>query len=263
MEKEKGAKTEEPKDSEWPGFKPIPYHLDFQKVMALKLEKIDPENDDKKLASLTIKEILEALDLDHIKEVSAIVSNVEVETAKGKSAYRGEPFANSVLAFVLRLLSKSAHPFSCQLYWFDSDSCMDDPHETYHFFVVHGDKIVEENTGFSEFPRSGFDPTAFVHHGDSKVWMHEDDWMAARTSLWYRRFYEETTTGRLMRFRPDKPKLFYFPDGHIEVGIEEDDDRATPNQFEAILRELKSLRTTTQLLAWIIAFIGGMLLFRK
>lgn len=254
MKKENSAVTKESADTKWSGFKPVPYHLDYQKAMALKLSRIDPKNEEKKAEPISIKEILEELDLEHIQEVSGF-GDVEVKTAKGTSTYRGEPFANSVLTLVLRLLSKSAHPFSCQLYWFDSDSCMEDPHETYHFFIVKEDKIVEENIGFSEYHCSGFDPTLFVHYDEPKVWMHEKDWGEARRRYWYKKFYAETTTGQLMLLRPDKPSLFDGSESEDD-GIEEEDGATD------IQSQIHSINGSLKLIILILSIICIRLLFK-
>jgi hypothetical protein len=53
-----------------------------------------------------------------------------------------------VLRELFALKADAIEPSSSQWFWYDGDSCSDDPHELYNFFVVSGDRIVRENVSF-------------------------------------------------------------------------------------------------------------------
>jgi hypothetical protein len=56
-----------------------------------------------------------------------------------------------VLRELLALKADGIEPSSSQWFWYDGDSCSDDPHELYNFFVVSGDRIVRENVSFGDY----------------------------------------------------------------------------------------------------------------
>ncbi len=74
---------------------------------------------------------------------------------------------------------------SSQWFWYDGDSCSDDPHELYNFFVVSGDRIVRENVSFGDYHDRGFDPAIFESFDNSdSIWLNDSDWREATTRFW-------------------------------------------------------------------------------
>jgi hypothetical protein len=60
-------------------------------------------------------------------------------------------------------------PFEIVLYYYDKDSCRQEPDNCYGFFVVHKGKIIEERLSFFDHHDSGFDLSVFEKpdHSDS------------------------------------------------------------------------------------------------
>ena len=77
------------------------------------------------------------------------VMSVGIATNSENQEYRGPSFNCQVLRELLQLKKEGVEPFSALWFWYDSDSCMEDPHESYSFFVVYGDKIVREEISFT------------------------------------------------------------------------------------------------------------------
>ena len=67
-----------------------------------------------------------------------------MKTDNGEVVLKGPTFNCTVLTELLALKADGIEPSSSQWFWYDGDSCSDDPHELYNFFVVSGDRIVRE-----------------------------------------------------------------------------------------------------------------------
>lgn len=144
-------------------------------------------------------------------EERPVILRLKVKTENGEIVLKGPSFNCALLRELLALKAEGIEPFSSLWFWYDSDSCRDDPHETYSFFVVSGDKIVREDVSLSDYHDSGFDPTIFQSDNDAdSLWFNDADWREARTRFWYRKFYKETRTGPLMVLRPDEPILYHY-----------------------------------------------------
>jgi hypothetical protein len=134
-----------------------------------------------------------------------------IKTEYGEVVLKGPSFNCEVLRELLALVAEGVEPFYSEWFWYDRDSCRDDPQEIYSFFVVSRDKIVRESVSFGDHHNSGFDPAIFKSESFSdSVWFNDSDWREARTRFWYRKFYAETRTGQLMVLRPDEPILYSF-----------------------------------------------------
>lgn len=197
---------------EWEGFRFTAYSLDFGKVWELPLTQVRVTDGNEKQVPTTLGKIYAALADQHFEiEINALsVQLSAITVATDKLAFRGDSFSRQLLSTLLQLKKEDLDPFSTLWFWFDSDSCSDDPHESYSFFVVLGNKIVRESVSFSDYHNSGFDPTIFKSHDDSdSIWFNDSDWREANTRFWYRKFYTETRTGQLMVLRPDEPILYH------------------------------------------------------
>jgi len=113
----------------------------------------------------------------------------QVKTDNGEVVLKGPTFNCTVLTELLALKADGIEPSSPQWFWYDGDSCSDDPHELYNFFVVSGDRIVRENVSFGDYHDSGFDQAIFESFDNSdSIWLSDSDWREATTRLWYDKF---------------------------------------------------------------------------
>jgi len=179
------------------------------------------------------------------EEGEGIISVLTVKTSSGVERYSGSGFSVELLETLLRLRKAGTNPFTASWFFFDADHVRDDLHARYTFFVVQGDKIVEEHVSFSDYPGNGFDP-AVLSTGDEypPIWLGEEGRHEALVRLWYRKFYAETRTGQLMVLNPDKPDLYFYPEG-----------RFTSARLEGVLEKTNSL-------LWALLVIGLLILIR-
>lgn len=139
-----------------------------------------------------------------------------VESSRGKHCFSGTEFSVELLGALLRLRKAGNNPFQASWFPYDSDSATKDPSDYYVFFVVCGDKIVDERIVLSDSLHNGFDPAIFSAGDDGEpLWFAEEGWQEARVAMWYRRFYAETRTGQLMVLRPDLPELYFYPEARF------------------------------------------------
>jgi hypothetical protein len=139
------------------------------------------------------------------------ILRLTVKTENGEIVLKGSSFNYGLLRELLSLVAEGIEPFYTEWFWFDSDSCRDDPQESYSFFVVFRDRIVRESVSFGDHHNSGFDPDVFKSESFSdSIWFNDADWREARTRLLYRKFYTETRTGQLMVLRPGEPVLHNY-----------------------------------------------------
>ena|SRR5262250_436768 len=87
----------------------------------------------------------------------------DIKTDAGELKLKCPSFTRQLLCELLRLRQQNTNPFSAHWFYYDRDSGMHDPHESYSFFVVDTDKgeIVRETVSFSDYNGSGFDPDVF------------------------------------------------------------------------------------------------------
>ena len=94
-----------------------------------------------------------------------------------------------MLRELLALKADGIEPSSSQWFWYDGDSCSDDPLELYNFFVVSGDRIVRANASFGDYHASGLDQAIFESFDNSdSIWLSDSDWREATTRFWYHKF---------------------------------------------------------------------------
>ena len=112
-----------------------------------------------------------------------------MKTDNGEVVLKGPTFNCPVLRELLALKADGIEPSSSQWFWYDGDSCSDDPHELYNFFVVSGDRIVRENVSLGDYHDSGFDQVIFESFDNSdSIWLNDSDWREATTRFWYHKF---------------------------------------------------------------------------
>ena len=69
-------------------------------------------------------------------------------------------------------------------FYFDSDTCLKDPQETYRFFLVAADQIIDESYRLSDWSGNGFDPSLLItSKDDNPGWSDSEDWKRAIVSL--------------------------------------------------------------------------------
>jgi len=124
-------------------------------------------------------------------------------------------FNCQLLKILMDFRSHGVDPFDAAWFWYAKACVLDDPHDSYSFFVVHHDKIVNERVNLSDAHNYGFDPTVFDPDDTQPIWDDEKGWRDAHIRFWYRKFYRETTTGQLMVLRSDEPPLFHYPEGEL------------------------------------------------
>jgi len=136
-------------------------------------------------------------------------------TDAGALVVSGAAFNCQVLRTLLDFRSRGVNPSDAVWFWYGKAHVLDDPHDSYAFFVVHDDKIVNERVSFSDAPGYGFDPGVFDPGDTSEIWSDGKGWRDAETRFWYRKFYRETVTGQLMVLRSDEAPLFHYPEGEF------------------------------------------------
>ena len=244
------------------GFEASRYSLNLKTVLELPLRRLKEGEsagfDSEAGIATTIGEVLREIgDVAKI-DVEDGVFGFEINARGKKISVSGPSFCREILQFILRLMAKSQGLGECSLFWFDSDSVMDDPHECHRFFVVCKDAIIEEGLTFAESSSSGFTSGAFVKafEPDGNPWRDYANWRDAEIRYWYRRFYRETVTGQLMVLRPDLPELFYFPEGRAGGEPAEHPDEET----KAVSLKLTHINEAVTHLAIIGWAVVGLLL---
>jgi|SRR5579872_107771 len=232
--------------TEWEGFRFAAYSLDSEKVWALPLTRKCPKNEKIEQIRTTVGEILANLadqrfEVDQSYRLKRFGVGVTIENEELE--FNGPSFNYNVLKELLQLKKDGVEPFSALWFWYDSDSCLDDPHERYSFFVVYDDKIVRERISFSDYDESGFDPAIFKSEDSGWIWLNDSDWWEATTRFWYRKFYGETRTGQLMVLRPDEPILYHYERTLFRdiVGGEESVTQHQETKTRDIVREAQSV----------------------
>jgi hypothetical protein len=221
---------------EWGGFFPVAYTLDSEQVLTLPIGL----SVDKSAVALiratpsTIGAVFNKLATEHY-ELEHFLPGLTVRTPSGEQYFGGPAFNLDLLYALLHLHKAGANAFNSRFFWYVSDSWRDLNPEargqreahSHSFFVVsyggkkidwRGGEIVEERIPFSDRHNGGFDASVFKPEVDEQQigpqkWDWRQPWYVADTCFWYRKFYSETKTGQLMVLRPDKPELYYYPEG--------------------------------------------------
>ncbi|MHB8218523.1 MAG: hypothetical protein ACYDDS_20825 [Candidatus Sulfotelmatobacter sp.] len=199
--------------TDWEGFEPVSYWFD-NKVLELPLIEKSPDGGPD--VPTTVGNVYQRFADKKLTEdsLTGSVINMEIETTDGeKMLLKGQDFSRRILETLLTFSAEGIYPFNVVLYYYDKDTCRQDPQHCFSFFAVHGDKIVDERLSFFDHHDSGFDPSVFAKPDYSDpTWFDEPEWDVAQAKYWYRKFYDETRTGQLMALRPDSPVLFYHED---------------------------------------------------
>jgi hypothetical protein len=205
---------------EWAGFTPTAYTLNGKLVWGLSVIRYTPGQGVKNGTEMTIGEAITDLRDRSDVVIDQSFGMLNVKTSAGEFGFAGPSFNVDLLSLLLSFHKEGLEPFSSRWFWYDSDSVTDDPHESYSFFVVSGDRIVRERVALSDYHGNGFNPDVFVAPDHSKrIWFRDPDWEEAWTRLWYRKFYRETRTGQLMVLRPDEPALHYLPEARWQEPV--------------------------------------------
>jgi hypothetical protein len=228
-------------NKKWEGFHFEEYFLDPKRVWALPLtEKRAIEGPTEKV-STTLGDLYRSL-----VDRSFKIDNGHITTDAGEVVVSGSPFACHMLDELLDLRQKGADPLFDNWFWYDSNSCMDDPHEMFTFFVVHDGRIVGESVSFSDYSGCGFDPDVFQTADASKfIWSNDSAWVRAKLRFWYRKFYTETITGQMMLLRPDEPEIYEY----------ESKQERGPDTVAILLKKI-------HVLLWVLVVLGGLILIR-
>jgi len=229
--------------AQWEGFKPVSHWLDLEKALELPLtEQLNGKEDE----PITLGDVYLRLKDKKINPESLehgfLVDKLITEDGEN-IIVKGASFNRRLLKEILKLRLEGVNPFSTVWYYYDHDSCQNDPQEAYVFFVVYTDKIIRERVMFSDHLSSGFDPSVFDKHTHSdSVWGDEEAWDKATAAYWYRKFYTQTQTGQLMVLRPDSPPLFYY-------------ERTVPDTMGALGIIARSLNSISILL-WVVVILA-------
>lgn len=198
-------------DKKWDGFRLTEYFFDLKKLFALQLTEKHTEDGQTKDAATTVGDVYQNLSGRQTK-VGPRLDGIAIATETDKLEFTGPPFNCDLLEKMLDLRRTGVEALLCRWFYYDRDWTLDGfPIESYRFFVVRDDKIVNEDVFFSHAFASddGFDPGIFCAADDiAAIGRHEQARREAETHYWYRRFYTETKAGQIMTLRRDNPKLY-------------------------------------------------------
>jgi hypothetical protein len=189
------------KPEKWSGFQPVGYSLAH---IALKLPLSKSDVDDTQLLPTTIGDVYGELADKKLTDACLFGWGLDsklVTTDGIKLLIKGQVFNRCLLEMMLKFRQDGINPFELVLYYYDRAYCIDDPNESFSFFAVHKQKIVQERLTFFDHYDSGFDPSVFKSSDDSGPWSDQAEWGEAEAKFWYRKFYSETVVGQLMTLR--------------------------------------------------------------
>ena len=112
----------------------------------------------------------------------------------------------SKMKMLIDLVRQDIDPFTVMWFYYDHDWSRD-ADECDIFFAVHSDKITLESCRFYSY-----EPLMLKKVDEDKepVWQHRSYFDEAVAVYYYRKFYTETFTGKLMVLRPDQPILHFY-----------------------------------------------------
>jgi hypothetical protein len=257
---------------EWEGFRPTMYWLNAPRVRGLGLIRVERTAAGEELATpVTMGDALDTAcsqtitDIGWPKEGGPLLTQVTTET--GELIFDGPQFNQGVLKLLLKFRQERIDPIDASWFWYDARSCMDEPMESYKFFVVYDDRIVREEVSFVDHGGSGFDPS-ILRAADVWLspagWTNEKEWLDAQIRFWYRKFYQETKTGQLMVLRTDEPELYHFPEGRSRpdstLNLLQDQLGKTHSMLESGLGLVqRQLSETHALLRWVVFLLVALL----
>jgi hypothetical protein len=217
----------------WKGFAPTGYRLDWRVLSEMPLIE---EGDGTATISTTVGAILQEA-LPHLFvpftpdgelgvapprqscEVKRGLMSLDIttptRTIKLRTLGNATSFAVDLVNTIISIVERSGDkPLHAMFFYYDRDHVIDDPHESFSFFVVNDDRIVLDRVSFSQHHGSGFDPAVFtpITKIENRVWANEPEVQRATVRWWYRRFYEETDAGRFTQLREDIDLYYYIPE---------------------------------------------------
>lgn len=217
----------------WRGFEPTGYEIDWKVLSNAPLSELgDGSNRVQTTAGAVLREALPhlftPLNEDGSLGATPARQGCDVEEGTGWVTFKtptrtirldtlgnGSGFAADLITTIVKIdqlpEQRSFHPI---FFYYDRDHVVDDVHESFSFFVVNDNRVALDRITFSRHSGSGFDPEMFkpafvVEH---EVWASESSVQEAQVRWWYRRFYEETDTGRLTTLREDVDLYHYMPE---------------------------------------------------
>lgn len=126
-------------------------------------------------------------------------------TDKGDVNVDGKWPLVSTMQILINLSLKGMDPYQVMWFYYGHDRS-GDAAESYEFFAVYREKIVEDCAFFS----SEHPAVLKLSQDDDPIWYSGPYFVQAQAIYWYRKFYTETMMGNLMVLRPDEPVLYYF-----------------------------------------------------
>ena len=261
----------EKKEKPWTGFQPGRYFFNLGTIIDLplrRLKKGESGIDSDAGTATTIRRVLGEIGEAKDILIEGTFGGLSIQIGKKEILLGGPNFSLEIMGLICNLLRESRTLDRCALYWYDSDWVKTDPHESYHFFIVYENSIIDESRRFSRHSNSGFVPNAFqLVSEDDNPWNHAGDWREAENRYWYRKFYRETMTGQLMVLRPDEPQLFYYPEGRQgmstnEREFSEDIPSNVPVGTDKLI-ELESISRRLQVIIWLLVGIIALLAWKR
>jgi hypothetical protein len=230
-------------NKEWRGFHFGPYWLD-EKILRMPLTLKHPRGPEE--PPTTVGEIYKSVANRQV-EIEDDTVGVTITLDGERLVLKCPTFHKQLMLVLFALRKEGVEPFSADWFYYDHDSCVDDPHEHYKFFVVYDNKIVKESVFFSDYSGSEFDPSVFQPKKDMPPnWKSDEGWLEAHKRFWYRKFYTETQTGQFMTLRSDEPPLYdYQPKRPSE----------TADFLSQNVKLLRSIRTALVILVSMVALL--------
>lgn len=197
-------------ETNWRGFEPVGYTLNFYELKSAAITEIFPNN--KNNSELNIRDLVFSIGNELI-EVTNYHDELVLNTTSGTRKFVSHTFILDLLEILLNLKISGIDGLNCIWYIYDHDHVLDDPHESYSFFLVFEKKIVEGTYSLQQYHGNGFkyeffDPTI---DRENQIWSNETAYKEAINRYWYKKFYTETFTGKIMTLRTDNPIMFYHP----------------------------------------------------
>src|SRR5260370_42044675 len=111
----------------WNGFHLTSYTLDFEKISALRLtQEIHADGKIEKIAT-TVGDVYKKF-ADHCVKVEDGLET-EITTDTEEVSFGGPSFSRGMLNELLKLRKEGLEPSYAEWFYYDKDSCTDDPHE--------------------------------------------------------------------------------------------------------------------------------------
>lgn len=237
----------------WNGFHASFYTLNYDEAAALPVERhFGPAVSD--FRGTTLGTVLEeVLETGRKRNEKFVIDRgglaLKVSVGDCTLTLRGPSFSLDLLAAFLQLENAGIRFYNGLWFYSDSDHVTDDPHESFHFFVVADNKVVLEDVAFHDYSSSGFNPRVLSEDSYEGPWRNGPLQREAFLALWYRKFYMETDSGRLLVLRPDEPTLHYYPEARRGADLSD--------QMTRLERDIRGIKASI----WILVVIAALCLW--